>query len=81
MSSKILTDNTIIIAEETVYYKKKVGGSGMIQIENLVKRYGNLVAVDHLDLEIRKGEIFGLLVAKWLWKNNHNELYAGTFKI
>lgn len=61
MSSKILTDNTIIIAEETVYYKKKVGGSGMIQIENLVKRYGNLVAVDHLDLEIRKGEIFGLL--------------------
>lgn len=33
----------------------------MIQIENLVKRYGNLVAVDHLDLEIRKGEIFGLL--------------------
>ena len=33
----------------------------MIQIENLVKRYGNLVAVDHLDLEIKKGEIFGLL--------------------
>lgn len=33
----------------------------MIQIENLVKRYGNLVALDHLNLEIWEGEIFGLL--------------------
>ena len=33
----------------------------MIQIENLVKRYGSLVALDHLNLEIREGEIFGLL--------------------
>lgn len=35
--------------------------NGMIQIENLVKRYGNLVALDHLNLEIWEGEIFGLL--------------------
>ena len=27
----------------------------------LTKRYGELVAVDHLDLELRRGEIFGLL--------------------
>lgn len=33
----------------------------MIQIENLVKRYGNLVALDHLNLQIQEGEIFGLL--------------------
>ena len=33
----------------------------MIHIENLVKRYGNLVALDHLNLDIREGEIFGLL--------------------
>lgn len=33
----------------------------MIKIENLVKRYGDLVALDHLNLEIKKGEIFGLL--------------------
>lgn len=32
-----------------------------IKIGNLVKRYGDLVALDHLELEIRKGEIFGLL--------------------
>ena len=33
----------------------------MIQIENLVKRYGDVVALDHLNLNIREGEIFGLL--------------------
>lgn len=33
----------------------------MIHIENLVKRYGDLVALDHLNLDILEGEIFGLL--------------------
>ena len=33
----------------------------MIHIENLVKRYGQLVALDHLNLDIEEGEIFGLL--------------------
>lgn len=33
----------------------------MIKITNLVKRYGELVALDHLNLEIEEGEIFGLL--------------------
>ncbi len=33
----------------------------MIHIENLVKRYGNLTALDHLNLDIQKGEVFGLL--------------------
>lgn len=33
----------------------------MIHIENLVKRYGDFVALDHLNLDIEEGEIFGLL--------------------
>ena len=33
----------------------------MIEIKNLVKRYGELVALDHLNLEIQEGEVFGLL--------------------
>ena len=33
----------------------------MVKIENLVKRYGELLALDHLNLEVREGEIFGLL--------------------
>ena len=33
----------------------------MVTITNLVKRYGDLVALDHLNLEIEEGEIYGLL--------------------
>lgn len=33
----------------------------VVKINNLVKRYDRLVALDHLNLEIQEGEIFGLL--------------------
>lgn len=33
----------------------------VIKINNLVKRYGELIALDHFSLEIEEGEIFGLL--------------------
>ena len=33
----------------------------MIHIENLVKRYGDLIALDHLNLDIKEGEIFFFL--------------------
>lgn len=32
-----------------------------IEVKNLVKRYKDLLALDHFDLEIEEGEIFGLL--------------------
>lgn len=33
----------------------------VLEAKGLTKRYGDFVAVDHLDLDIRKGEVFGLL--------------------
>lgn len=33
----------------------------VVKVENLVKRYGDLVALDHLSLAVEQGEIFGLL--------------------
>lgn len=33
----------------------------VVEIENLVKRYKELVALDHLNLSVEKGEVFGLL--------------------
>ena len=33
----------------------------VVKIDNLVKRYGDLVALDHFSLEIKEGEVFGLL--------------------
>lgn len=35
--------------------------AAVIEVENLVKRYKELVALDHFNLEIQEGEIFGLL--------------------
>ena len=33
----------------------------MIEISNLVKRYGETLALDHLNLSVQPGEVFGLL--------------------
>ncbi|MGL5694543.1 MAG: ATP-binding cassette domain-containing protein, partial [Peptostreptococcaceae bacterium] len=33
----------------------------VINVKNLVKRYDDLLALDHLNLEVKEGEIFGLL--------------------
>ncbi len=33
----------------------------IVKIDSLVKRYKNLIALDHLSLEIKEGEVFGLL--------------------
>ncbi len=33
----------------------------IVKVEGLVKRYDKLVALDYLDLEVKEGEIFGLL--------------------
>lgn len=33
----------------------------VVEVKNLVKRYDRLIALDHLDIEIEKGEVFGIL--------------------
>lgn len=33
----------------------------MIEVKNLTKKYGNHVAVDHLNFHVEKGQIYGFL--------------------
>ena len=33
----------------------------VVNVKNLVKRYGDLIALDHFNLEVSEGEVFGLL--------------------
>ena len=33
----------------------------IIEVNNLVKRYKDLVALDHFELHVEQGEIYGLL--------------------
>src|SRR5256885_10139813 len=35
--------------------------AAVVQLEQVVKAFGSVVAVDHLDLEIRRGEFFSML--------------------
>jgi len=37
------------------------GRKQMIEIQNLTKRYGQIVAVDNLNFTVEKGEIVGFL--------------------
>lgn len=41
--------------------REESGVDYVIAVDNLVKRYGNTIALDHFDLHIAPGEIFGLL--------------------
>ncbi len=43
----------------------------MIHTENLTKKFGNVVAVENLNLDIKEGEVFGFLGSKWCRKNNY----------
>jgi ABC-2 type transport system ATP-binding protein len=36
-------------------------GEAVVQVHDLVRRFGNFTAVDHVSFEVRRGEIFGLL--------------------
>jgi len=49
----------------------------MITVENVVKEYGDLVAVDGVNLEVRDGEIYGLLGPNGSGKSTLLRMMAG----
>ena len=48
-----------------------------LQVEELVKRYGDVVAVDHLSFSVKRGEIFGLLGPNGAGKTTTMEIVEG----
>jgi len=52
----------------------------MIKVENLTKRFGDLIAVDGLDFEVRKDEIFGLLGPNGAGKTTAINLICGLLE-
>ena len=52
----------------------------MIEVNNLVKRYGNHTAVDHLSFKIEKGKIYGFLGPNGAGKSTLLRILAGIYK-
>lgn len=54
--------------------------NSVIQVKNLVKRYGPLHAVDGISFEVKKGEVFGLLGENGAGKTTTLEIIEGLRK-
>ncbi|MBA2937992.1 ABC transporter ATP-binding protein [Paenibacillus sp. CGMCC 1.16610] len=52
-----------------------------IQIKNVVKKYSQQISVDHLNLSIQEGEIFGLLGPNGAGKSTTIKMLSGLLKI
>jgi len=51
-----------------------------VEVAGLVKRFGSFVAVDHVDLEVRKGEVFGFLGPNGAGKSTTIRMLCGLLK-
>lgn len=55
-------------------------GTPMVEIQNLVKRYGDFVAVNGISLTINRGEIFGFLGVNGAGKTTTLKMMSGILK-
>ena len=56
------------------------GNQSALEVVDLVKSYGDLLAVDHLSLRVRKGEVFGLLGPNGAGKTTSIQMMCGLLK-
>ena len=64
------------------FYVKKVRtfeqmGEAMIEVTNLTKRYGNHIAVNHLNFRVEKGQIYGFLGPNGAGKSTTMNMITG----
>ncbi|MDX9834117.1 MAG: ATP-binding cassette domain-containing protein [Desulfobulbus sp.] len=61
--------------------KRPTNGGDMITANDLVRRFGNFVAVDRVSFRVRRGEIFGLLGANGAGKTTTFRMLCGLLPI
>jgi ABC-2 type transport system ATP-binding protein len=52
----------------------------VLKAESLVKRYGNVIAVDNISFEVCRGEIFGFLGPNGAGKTTTIKMMSGLLK-
>ena len=65
------------MTQESPYPWRDKGARPFISINNLSKRFGNFTAVDNINLDIYKGELFGLLGGSGCGKTTLLRMLAG----
>ena len=60
--------------------ENKSDTGSIIQVKELVKKFGNFVAVDHLTFDVKKGEIFGFLGANGAGKTTAIRMLCGLLE-
>jgi peptide/nickel transport system ATP-binding protein len=65
------------VVEQTVSARTGNGEAPLLELKNMVKRYDEIVACDHINLELRKGEIFGLVGESGSGKTTLARVVAG----
>ena len=56
-------------------------GESVVQVHDLVRRFGEFVAVDHVNFDIRRGEIFGLLGPNGAGKSTTFRMLCGLLPL
>ena len=59
----------------------RAAGQDIITVDNLVRRFGDFFAVDHVSFRVRHGEIFGLLGANGAGKTTTFRMLCGLLPI
>jgi len=52
----------------------------VLKVENLTKRYGDILAVDHISFEVKEGEVFGFLGPNGAGKTSTIRMLTGLSK-
>jgi ABC-2 type transport system ATP-binding protein len=60
--------------------KGESGNNVMLRVENLTRRYGELIAVDGLSFSVRRGEIFGFLGPNGAGKTTTIKMMCGLLR-
>ena len=52
-----------------------------MKVDDLVRRFGDFTAVDHINFEVRRGEIFGLLGPNGAGKTTTFRMLCGLLQV